>query len=294
MISLEAIAQAFNAFFHAPQSASTIGLVRIVFGILFLLHMLLGTWEAQKLLGPDGYLGMEEWNRVYKKTRFTLFRFLPQTKSAVWIVLAIGIVGSVGVTLGFCSRLSCALVFIAMVSIHQRMPLSFNAGDGLLRIMAFLLIFSRAGDAYSLDALLGRSSGPAMGSPWCERVMQIQMSIIYLRTVYWKVRDVSWRDGTAAYWPHFMLSYKRFSAPPFLVRRPFVRLMTWTTLVVESSVAVSLWVKDFRLGAIAVGLMLHLGLEYLLNIQLFGWAMMCGLLLFVDPSQLDVLLHHVR
>jgi hypothetical protein len=50
-------------------------------------------------------------------------------------------------------------------------------------------------------------------------------------------------------------------------------------------------VKEFRFAVLLCGFAFHLVLEYFLNLQLFGWTMMCCLLLFVTATDLMSLLH---
>ena len=41
--------------------------------------------------------------------------------------------------------------------------------------------------------------------------------------------------------------------------------------------------RDLRYPVLLAGVMLHLGLEYSMNIQLFQWVMLTALVLFIDP-----------
>ena len=70
----------------------------------------------------------------------------------------------------------------------------------------------------------------------------------------------------------------------------WIRLATWGTILIELGLGTAIWVKEFRFAILLCGLAFHLVLEYFLNLQLFGWTMMCCLLLFVSPTDLMSLL----
>ena len=47
---------------------------------------------------------------------------------------------------------------------------------------------------------------------------------------------------------------------------------------------VLIWIKELRHPLVVLGILLHLGIDYALNLQLFGCLMIVCLLLFVDPQ----------
>ena len=159
--------------------------------------------------------------------------------------------------------------------------------------MAFLLIFSSAGAELSVDryAASGQLFVGEYASPWVLRLMQLQVSIIYLRAGLAKLGGASWLGGSAAYYPTQVQEYRRFPLPRVLVGALWIRLATWGTILIELGLGTAIWVKEFRFAVLLCGFAFHLVLEYFLNLQLFGWTMMCCLLLFVSPTALMSLLH---
>lgn len=61
----------------------------------------------------------------------------------------------------------------------------------------------------------------------------------------------------------------------------FIKIATWGTLVVESSLGSIIWIEECRFWVVLAGVLLHLQLEYIMNLQLFGWTMIACLLLFL-------------
>lgn len=58
-------------------------------------------------------------------------------------------------------------------------------------------------------------------------------------------------------------------------------------LVVESSFGVLIWFKGFRLIILALGVCLHLTIEYSMNIPLFEWIMVATYITFLDSDDLS-------
>jgi uncharacterized membrane protein YphA (DoxX/SURF4 family) len=288
LIMLCAIADAWQAFFHAPVPATSVGLFRLLFGLVMVANTLLLFGDARRLLGPDGMLNAEHYRQKYGRRRFTLYALLPQTDASVYALLGVQLVAAVCLAAGLWTRLSAAVTFLMLVSYANRNPAMTYGGDSVARLLALLLIFAPAGQAVSVDALLAGAAGPlpageGLCSPWCLRLMQLQVAIIYLRTVYWKLRGRTWRDGTAAYYPTQLVNYRRLVLPRWALNPVAIRVATWGTLAVESALATLVWVPECRYYVLAAGAAFHLLLEVLLNLQLFGVIMLASLTVLIDP-----------
>jgi hypothetical protein len=292
MISWERIAAAWAEFFHTQTTSSTIGLFRIVWGLLLTANAAVLIRDVNRYFGPGGLLSASEYRSSYGRSRLCLFRWLPESDHTAPMLLALHLLAAVGLTLGCCTRLSCTLVFVTLVSFHHRNPAVFHSGDSLMRLLTFLLIFSRSGSSLSFDVWLatGDVLPAASGSVWCERLMQLQVSIVYLRTVHWKLRGKYWPDGTAAYYPTQIEAFQRVRLPRFLRHLFWTRLATWGTLAVQIAIGVGVWIEELRWWVLVAGIALHLTFEIFLNLQFFGAIMISSYLLFLDPLVVDRLL----
>ena len=121
--------------------------------------------------------------------------------------------------------------------------------------------------------------------PWAQRLMQLQLSVVYLGTVYWKLHGIAWIDGTAVY---YVLSTAQFQHAGYGFFIPLVlsRIATWGTLIIELASGTLIWIPRLRNVTIAAALLLHIGLEIVINVPLFQWLMIGSLLLFIDPGEL--------
>lgn len=292
---LQQIVDAWNLFFHAEVSCATLMIFRIAIGFLLLANVLLLVPLIDDYFSEDGVWPTAAWLRQTRGSRFCLLTMLPPTTNSFRFLLLVHFVASVGFLLGFHFRLCCIVVFLTLVSIHHRNAYILSSGDTLLRLLLFLTCFSDANGGLSVDAWrAGKSlSEFALTDPWPMRLMQIQICIVYQRTVFWKLRGKMWWDGTAAWYPLWIDAYVRFRPPRFFLKPVFIRITTWGTLIEELAMATLIWIRELRYPMLLSGIALHLMLDIIMNLQLFSWIMICSLLLFIFPEDAAWLLTHI-
>ena len=125
------------------------------------------------------------------------------------------------------------------------------------------------------------------GSPWCLRLMQLQVCLVYLNASYWKLRGELWRRGTAVYYTTQEAGLVRLRLPNFLQHTALIRLATWGTIAIEFALGTLVWIGELRYIVLLSGVLLHLCIELTLNLQLLGMTMLISLLLFVRPEDLE-------
>jgi len=54
------------------------------------------------------------------------------------------------------------------------------------------------------------------------------------------------------------------------------------------------WLKELRYPVLLLGLLLHLSIEYSMNVPLFEWVLLSAYVLFIDPDDLQRAMHWVR
>lgn len=289
LFNLQDLIGLWNQFFHAPESTLALALFRLAFGALLLANAFSFWRTAETFLYPAGALALADQQHYFKQTTWSLFNHLPPTRGAVHFVLLLHIAGAVGLFSGFYTRLSAALVFITLVSVHTRNVYLLNSGDTLQRLLCFLLIFSHAGGALSVDAWLAGASvntAAPMHDPWALRLMQVLVAIVYLRTTYWKLYGATWWAGSATYFALSSRDFQRRSLPHWLAQPWFYRTTSYGTLALEGALGSLLWCDPLRYPLLLAGVALHLGLEYFMRIGLFQWTMLASLLLFLKPADL--------
>lgn len=297
-VSLHDLWSAWSSFFFQPEPATSLAVFRIVFGLLMLVNSAVLAKDLWRFNSPEGMVPAAVVWRDYSRHRLSLFNLLPDSRVSVLAVFGLLVLSCLALTVGFWTRTCAALVFLTLVSFHHRNPWLLHSGDTISRLVLFLLIFSSAGKALSLDAMSTGAHGTALlagpsVSPWCTRLIQIQIAILYLRTVWWKLKGRSWRNGTAAYFPLQLPLYRRWILPRWCLRRLPIAVATYATLLIEIGLGTTIWVREWRYPTLIAGCLLHLGLEVALNVQLFGWIVMSTYLVFIDPHDMIRWLGHL-
>lgn len=284
----------WNTFWFRPEPTSTIAVVRIVFGFVATLWTLSQVPALLTFFGPDGVvpevpdLDPGDWTLLSISTSAPVV-------VGLW---AATLLGAVGVMIGFRTRLATVVLFVGVLSFARRDPYILNAGDMLLRILAFYFIFSPAGEALSLDRwrrARDRFWESPLRAPWALRLMQIQLSVIYLSTVWEKLQGSRWRDGTAVSYALRIGDVHRFPTPGFLADSVVMsELMTFGTLVVELSLAIFVWNRTLRPWVLALGVSLHLSIELSMMVGFFSLLMLTTYLAFLPPEKADALVQSAR
>lgn len=296
MISLQTLLTAWKTFFFAPEPVTTLVLFRIFVGALCLVNAICHLLNAPELYSPDAMVPWRVFRERQGKTRFTFLNWLPPTRTSVLMVLWGEILFAACLTLGICSRSACIGLFLTMTSVHHRNMDVLDASDTIIRLFVFLLCFAPAGAALSVDSILTGTARDAFPSrpPWALRLIQIQVSLIYVQSVRLKLLGQLWRQGTAAWYPLQLERFVRGAYPRRVFgQRHVLRTLTWSVLAVELAAGVLVWIKELRLPMTCVALTLHFGFSYFLQLRLFGFVMAAGLLTFVPPETTSIWINRV-
>jgi hypothetical protein len=281
--TLDGPRSAWERFWFEPQPTSTLAVVRIAFGVLALVWTISLAGNLEPFFGHGGLLAGQPGAPG-------LWGVLGWVHSdlAVQILYGVLLIACIALILGYHTRLASLLVFIGILSLERRNPFVTNAGDGLIRVIAFYLMLTPAGAALSLDRRRTARDHfwefPRL-PVWGLRMMQIQLSIVYLAGLWGKLQGTTWNDGTAVSYAMRILDVSRF-APPGSITHSLLasNLMTYGTLAIEASIAILVWNRRLRPWVLLLGVLLHLGIELTIRVGFFGLAMMTLYLTFLDPD----------
>lgn len=281
---IRAVADAWNKFFFTPQRADVIALYRIVFATIVLLNLFLSYSDWCVWFGEDGLLTLN--SLPGRAAQLNLFAVWPHNNAAILTLFWVFVVFAVCLLVGFMSRTSSVVVFLALLSLHKRNPMILSGGDTLLRLDAFFLMFAPSGAALSIDRMIRGARTEVLVAPWAQRMIQIQTTLVYLSTVYWKLLGHTWIDGSALYYVLHLSEFRQFSVP-FADNVVVIRLMTWLALATEFSLGTVVWIRRLRYWVLLAGVCLHAAIEYALNIPLFSLTIVATYLTFVDDGDFD-------
>jgi hypothetical protein len=292
VISLRDISRAWNGFFFEPISPLPIAMYRILLGLLVLANQLLLLPDVNAWFGPRGSLSFETARQVSGGTGLNLFNLLPHSSAVVWLLFVACCLFAVTLALGLFTRISAIMVFLFVVTFDHRNPIILNGGDTFLRVATFFMIFTPADKALSLDRwrrLKAGKESPEIGlyPPWAMRMIQVQLTFLYLYAFVWKISGTMWLSGTAVYYTSRLQEFWRFPVPYIFEHIWTMRLWSWFTLLVEFALGTVVWIKELRYTVLLAGVLLHLGIDYSMNIPLFAFIMLSTYVTFVEPADLE-------
>ena len=191
--------------------------------------------------------------------------------------------------LGFWTRSAAILLhFWHLAYSYPGYPMS-NGGDCIARAVGFLLIFCPLGEVWSMDA---RRRGPD-AAPMSRlvpvyglRLVQWQMMIMYVDTVWLKVADSFWRQGAVL--PYFHIS--NFARTPilfFVFHEKIGTVLTFSTLVIELSLPFLLWNRKSRLLGVILGIGLHAGIAFASPLIVFSLLALSTYAAFLEGGDIE-------
>jgi hypothetical protein len=289
---LRRLREAWDHFFFTPQSPVPISLFRILWGICVSAKILLLHSDWLNWYGVHGWVTLQTMHAVEPGIRLNLFTVMPQDDRWIaaffWIFLGCVLL----LTAGLWTRVMTVAVFLCLTSIDQRNLLILHGGDTFLRCAGFFLMFAPAGAALSLDRVIAMRRGkqdPQIKprAPWAQRIIQIELALLYLTSFFWKLKGHTWLNGTALYYVIHLHSIARFPLPHWIQSTAMLRAGSWFTLALEFSLGTLIWSRRFRYPLLLVGLLFHLSIEYSFNLPLFEFDVLTAYILFVDPVDLE-------
>jgi hypothetical protein len=296
---MSAIVAAWNRFFFAEQSPLPLALFRIAYGLVVISTLVLLKPDWLTWYGTHAWVSLNTMRELEPGVRLNLFTVIPQDDRWIMALFWVFLVSAILLTVGFLSRINTVIVYLCLASIQQRNLYITHGGDTFLRVAGFFLIFAPAGAALSVDRLIrvwrGREQVAVQARRlWAQRMIQIELSLVYVVTVCWKLKGGPWIDGSALFYVYHLFEFERFPIPSWFLHPVILKMGTWLALVLEFSLGTLIWVKSLRYKILTAGLLFHLGLEYSLNIPMFQWDVLCAYILFVDPKDLECVWSRIR
>lgn len=283
----------WDRFWFSPASVATLAVLRIAFGSIMFAWAIAVAPDVLSFFSSHGVLPQHPPVGV-KWGLLALFG----SDTAVVAVIALLLVSSVCLTLGYRTRIAAICAWIALMSLTRRDPFVFNSGDALLRNIALFLALAPAGEALSLDRWrTARASFWTFPTraPWPLRLVQVQISMVYLFTVWAKARGERWFGGTAVSESLRVGDLVRLPLPDALTDSVLLaNVLTFGTLAVELALALFIWNRRWRPYLIVAGIALHLFIEVTFALGFFSLVMIASYIAFVPEDSMESFLGRVR
>jgi hypothetical protein len=285
--------QAWNQFWFAPISAKPLGAYRIVYGLIAIFSLSMLFVDIDYWLTDRGMIQGDEARLFAGPFRHSPLQWFQDPVSArVAVTLTLG--AAFGVTLGWHTKVMSILLYLGMLSIHHRNIQSASGADVLLMVNTFYVMLSPCGAAYSLDARRARkqrgdTAADPLIVPWAQRLIQLQICVLYFVTALWKSTGSTWLDGTAVHYVLCNREVGRFDMSALAAYPVLVNFLTYSGLLIEFALAFLIWFKPCRPWVIFSGLGLHFGILFLVNIPIFGELSTAMYIVFISSSEWESL-----
>ncbi|WP_158087270.1 HTTM domain-containing protein [Mycobacterium aquaticum] len=274
----------WQRFWFEPQETSSLALFRIAFGLLATAWTATLIPDLFAFYGPRGILpdntahGLGQWGLLA----------LSNNPVLLLGVFAATLFSALALTVGLFTRVAAIVVWLGIVSLQHRNLLVGNAGDLVVRDLAFFCALAPAGAALSIDRIRkapGQFWQFPLRAPWALRLIQIQISVGYLSAVWHKAQNELWTQGTAVSYALRLDDVHRLPTPDFVTHSVIVtNMLTFGTMLVELALAVLIWNRKARPWVLVAGVSLHLGIDSSILVGFFSYAMLASYLCFVPPE----------
>jgi hypothetical protein len=276
-----------RAFWRGVVDARPAALLRIALGLLAFADLWDRLRDFNAFYTLDGLVaGPSEGFRALTWSLFSL----TSSRGATLAMFLAGFPLALAFALGYRTRVANTLLWVFLVSLHNRNVHVCDGGDAVLQALVFWSMFVDTGAAYSLDVRLGRRARAATIPALPFRALQIQIALIYLLTFIAK-SGPGWREGTAVYQAVSNSDWGRGLGPLLAAHPELCRLLTRGTLVIEAAIPLLVF-SPFRTNltrtiAIAGGVGLHLGIFLTMRVGIFSQVMPLSYLVFVPVRWID-------
>jgi hypothetical protein len=220
-------------------------------------------------------------------------------------------------TVGFQTRITSVLTWLAAVSYLHRNPQVLFGQDTMMNILLIYLMVANSGAALSVDRWLAcrkakrlsiARSGtidaataaflaappPSVSTGFAQRLLQVHFCFIYMAAGLSKLKGAAWWNHNAFWdtlinpeftmvhfeWYENLLRWTASSRPAFAA---VAAAGVWFTLFIEISLPFLVWTK-MRPWAVILGFMLHAGVGVFMGLLIFSLFMMVMLFSYL-PGQ---------
>jgi vitamin K-dependent gamma-carboxylase-like protein len=277
-----------RSFWTGVVDARPPALLRIGLGLLAVADLFDRLRDFNAFYTLDGLVaGLGESMRM--GINWTLFS-LTAGRGATLALFLGGFPLALAFALGYRTRIANVLLWMFVVSLHNRNPYVCDGGDAVMQALLFWSMFVDTGAVFSLDVRLGRRARSPTIAAFPFRALQLQIALIYLTTFIAK-DGRGWREGTAVFQAVSNSDWGRGLGPWLASHPALCRVLTWATLAIEASfpflVLSPFRTKLTRTVAIAGGVALHTGIFLTMRIGIFSQVMPLSYLVFVPLRWID-------
>lgn len=300
-------------FWFTPVDPIGLQVLRVLGGLLFLAWLLPFAGNVDALFGLHGWFDQQAYTEAAKLPMgsprpigWSALYLAGESSTALLALYWTSVLAIVLFTLGFWTRLTSVLTWLAVASFTANPVLDYD-GDALLIVLAFYLMLGhlfagqRHGDHSPLTRLLGslpawlrrtgEEANPSLGANLALRLLQVHFAIIVMVAGLHKLQFGDWWGGVALWYPMyppFGLSFQDIRANAAAQREFLLGYLSFAAYAVMAwQIAFPLyaWRPRWRFLLIGGALIGWAGMIFLYQLPLLGPAFLIGTLSFVTAGE---------
>jgi hypothetical protein len=217
-------------------------------------------------------------------------------------------------TIGFCTRVTSVLTWLAALAYVQRNPLSLFGQDTMMNLCLFYLMLAPCGATWSVDWLINRYRAgraalmagqrppadirprPLISANVVIRLLQVQYCLMYMSAGMSKLKGNSWWTGTAVWYTMTNPEFSPLHIPLFRnvlvwlcqdenrwLWEGYMNVMNVFTLGLEIGLPFLVWTR-LRPIWIFGAILLHMGIALNMGLVVFSLFMFALLLAWMPPD----------
>lgn len=276
----------FNSFLnqqtHSVQQPNTIALYRKGLNLYVFFFTLLQLSSAQELWSENSLIPVSFYDGTLLLQSLNLLShasFAPYYQIFVGALLFCCLLSFV---LKKQQLLSVLIYFFTANLIHRTQAIQNGSADLLLLQLFFLIGMNE--NATDLKEGKLKTLSIALTN-YCFLAAQIQLIMVYVISVLYKIQGTQWINGTAL---HYVLLNPDYTLPVIqkIVHKipVLLKVCTWIVFLFQAAFPILIWIKKTKLPLFILGIIIHLLIVFVMGITDFGLIMVVMYLLFASEE----------
>ncbi|QTE21836.1 HTTM domain-containing protein [Polaribacter cellanae] len=266
-------------------------ILRFLIGFFIFKDFIVYAINSKYLFNQKGIISYETYIDIINYFGFKYFFFDFTNNTVIYLYLFLGIIFSLLLTLGVLQRFSVIVLFVLLFVFKIRNIYLLDGADNVISVMLpfFLFVntfsFSEKYEKLKQKILQRKNLLKIDGvlSKYFSYAIMIQICFIYFFAGLHKLQGEVWQNGTALY---YILNSNDFS--PTILNQFItssllvVKLLTWFTIFFQLTFPILVWIPKLRKPYIILGIILHLGIFFMMKIDNFSFVMISCYAIFFN------------
>lgn len=284
------IISAWDSFWFTPTDPATLGIIRLLTGMLLFWTHLVWSFDLSAFLSAEGWVDASLRSAMNEnRYAFSLFGLMGPTW-LVWVFHILNLFAFFFLMIGLFSRTVAVWSFVAAISYANYVtPGAFFGLDKINCLLAMYVMLGPSGARYSIDSLLRkRRDQPPIESSimanFALRLIQLHLCVVYLFSGLGKLQGELWRNGGATWYTVANVEYRSFNMTWLADHLWMVDLLTHVTVFWELFYCCVIWNRLARPWMLLTAVGMHGFIGLAMGMPEFALAMVVANMAFLAPD----------